>query len=93
VDKIKLIIEAVLKKEFRDVEIKEIQVREGYDFEDDEVLFITVVFSSSGHLNSKATSGFVRHVRPELNAVEETRFPVMSFVSHDDFTERTRETA
>lgn len=92
-DKIKKIIEAVLKREFIDVEIEEIHVREGYDHEDDEVLYVTVVFHASGPLNSKATAGFVRHVRPELNEVEETRFPVMSFVSRDDFSERICETA
>lgn len=87
-DKLKNIFKIILEQEFKGVSIDSIEIHEEIDFEDDEVLYVTVVFSSSGQLDSKAKSGFVRHVRPALHEVDEERFPVMSFVSKTDYQEQ-----
>ena len=92
-ENVKRVIQAVLEKEFADVNIDSIELRESEDIDENDVLYVTVVFRSSGPLNSRAKAGFVRHVRPKLHEVHEDRFPVMSFVSSDDFRGKLAETA
>lgn len=78
-------VENVLKQQFKNVQIVHIEVREASDFEDEDAFYVTVVFKSDGPLDSKATTGLVRHLRPKLHEIQEDRFPIISFVSRDDW--------
>lgn len=84
-EELRTIFQSVLEQEFRDVEITKIEIQEAFDSEHDDILYVTVVFHSTGRLDIKAKAGFVRHVRPKLREVQESRFPVMSFVSDEDY--------
>jgi hypothetical protein len=79
------IIKKVLEQEFKNVEIISIELREASEFEDNDNFYVTVVFKSNGPLDSKTATGFVRHLRPKLHEIKEDRFPVVSFVSRDDW--------
>lgn len=81
------VIKDVLDQEFEGVVIKSIELREAADFEDDSIFYVTVVFESAGPLNRRATTGLVRHLRPKLHEAKEDRFPVISFVSSEDYGE------
>lgn len=69
-----------------DAKIVGIDVTADRGYDDDEILRITVVYDSPDErLHTDGTVGFVRHLRPRLEEMGLTMFPVMSFVSKADY--------
>ena len=87
-DRVEGIVREVLREQFRGVAFDAVRIREGVDHDDDAVLYVRAVFRSDKPLDVGARVGFVRHLRPHLRRLGEDRFPIMSFVSRDDLSER-----
>jgi hypothetical protein len=82
-------VRALASERFPDAEIVTIDVTDDLNFEDDEILRVRIVFRTpEKRLDAKKTSGFVRHLRPRLSELGlGSLFPIMSFVSADDYGE------
>ena len=87
-ENLKAVLMDVLDKQFGGVVFDSVRIREGTDHDEDAVLYVRVVFRSDKPLDVNARVGFVRHLRPHLRALGEDRFPIMSFVSSEDMSER-----
>jgi hypothetical protein len=84
----------VAKKRIKDATIDHVDVKEGYDSDGDEILYVTVVYRTEKSLiSSDGTYGFIGDLRSRLEkkGIDEPRFPLMSFVSCDDYRESMRE--
>ena len=81
------IVGDVLRERFDDVDIDEIQVRRDEDHDGDPILKITVVYNTKNKkgLDATKTSGIVRVTRPRLSEINESAFPVFSFISRSDW--------
>lgn len=78
-------IEAIIRDEFADVEIKAVRVSEALDYQDDMVFNVTVVFDKRETLDPKKTAAIVRHLQATLTAQgKPIPFPIMSFISKRD---------
>lgn len=86
-DQVKRVFRAVVDRQFPLADIVTVDVREDTDFEDKDVLRVTVVFDSGDQFDVRAASGFVRHVRPALEEIDEHRFPIMSYMTKEDWDE------
>lgn len=86
-ERLEAVLRDVLDKQFSGVIFDSVRIREGTDHDDDAVLYVRVVFRSDKPLDVNARVGFVRHLRPHLRGLGEDRFPIMSFVSSDDYPE------
>lgn len=83
---IKAIAEVILKtlrEDFENVKILDVHVEDDSSYEDDDFLRVEVIFEGSPK-NMGVLSEVVRHVRPKLRDIEETRFPVFSFTENTD---------
>lgn len=79
------VVSALITDRFPDAKILEIEILEDFDDDDDEILRVRVVFESEKQtLDSKATSSFLRYLRPKLSEIGVNMFPVMSFISSKD---------
>lgn len=93
-DRIHEVVLAALRDDFDDIEIHELIINRDVDYDDDEVLRITVVFEGTPkNIDARIVSGAVRHVRPKLTAMGENAFPLFSFVSKSDVGARAGEPA
>lgn len=78
-------IEALVRDRFRDSDIVRVDVKHGDEFDDDAVIYVTVVFNADSVLNTGETVSITRRTRNELrHKVSPPPFPVFSFVSTDD---------
>lgn len=78
-------IEAVIRDEFADVAIDSVRVKEAFDYQDDRVFNVTVVFDKRDGLDPKKMAAVVRHLQTTLSEQGQTiPFPIMSFVSKRD---------
>ena len=74
--------------------IEAVAVHGGFDSDGDPVLMVRIVVDTErGHLDPKALSSFIRHLRPKLDEVGEGRFPITSFVSKKEAAEAGAEAA
>jgi hypothetical protein len=78
-ESIKKIVTETLRAQFNRIKILDVQVHEDVDLDGDEVLRIDVVFE--GHLDPRKLSGVIRYLRPKLDEVHESAFPLLSFIS------------
>lgn len=79
------LIEGVVKRQFSEAVINNVDVRPDVDDDGDAVLRVTVVFETSGEtLDPGKMVGLVRHLRPELaeNGIES--FPLVRFIAKAD---------
>jgi hypothetical protein len=81
--KIAKIVRTTVTKDFK-LKVLDVRVSEA-ETTDDTVLHIDVIFDGTPeNVDARNLSGAVRHVRPKLNAIGETAFPVFSFISKSD---------
>ena len=81
-DDAKRLIEATLRKELNGIEF--VKLHEEVDFDDDVVLRAQIVFGSNNIPNPKELLSAMDSVVDALNKAEDSRFPVLSFISMDD---------
>jgi len=87
------LIESVVRRRFADASIEAVNITEDTDFDGDAVFRVTVVFNSKGPLDSHKTTGIVRHLRHQLLERDESRFPVLTFLSKADAARLSPEAA
>lgn len=79
------VVSNLVAERFPNATILSIEITEDVDFEDDEIMKVKVVFSTeTDRLDARATSSFLRYLRPKLFEVGVSSFPVMSFLSGSD---------
>ena len=84
-DAISKVILGALREDFDNVEISDVKVDRDVDYDDDDVLRVTVVFEGTPkNIDSRMISGAVRNIRPKLAEIGEHAFPLFSFVSRRD---------
>ena len=82
------------EQQFKNAQVELIRIREPLPFEDEGYLRVTFVYSSTGgDLDDQGTLSFVRHILPKLQELNEDRFPVVSFVTYDDYLDNSPEGA
>jgi hypothetical protein len=92
--KIKKIVRGALSGDFDNIKIIDVQIREDTDANDDEILRVYVIFEGiPKDEDVEKLSGAVRRVRPELSKLEESAFPLFSFISKVDAGDRNFEAA
>ncbi len=80
------IIEEFAKRELDRVQTVAVDVKEANDHDGDPILRVTVVYEGDyKRLDPSKLLGFVRHLRPALSERGEERFPVMSYISREDY--------
>ncbi len=63
-----------------------VDITEDVDFEDDPILEIRVVYETENQrLDAKKLSGLIRELRLELFDLGEDRFPILGFVSAQEY--------
>lgn len=77
-------ISAVLSELMKDAQIMSVRAEHDLDSDGDDVLSVTVVIESTSKLDASHLSSIVRHMRPKLDEVGESSFPMMSFVTQSD---------
>lgn len=84
--KAKTIVEKLARDRFKDVEIVFVDVKEDFDFDGNEILWVKVVFSAENdRLDPRLTLGFVRQLRSKLWNSGIHQFPVTSYISKRDY--------
>lgn len=78
-------IETLVRERFRGNRILSVSIEEGDVFDDEAVIYVTVVFDAAQGLNTESAVSITRHTRDRLRA--ESRFapfPVYRFMSGED---------
>jgi hypothetical protein len=84
-DKIKTLIEGVVRDRFQGVAIQSVTVVKDTDYQDDVIFRVTVVIDQRGPLDARKTAGLVRHLRHKLiDELDEHTFPIVAYVSKSD---------
>lgn len=79
-------IHTVVAEELGNVRILAVNVQEDLDHDGDPVLRVEVVCEAiEGRLNAKKVVGLARHLREPLAMLKETRFPVFTFKTGDEY--------
>lgn len=79
------VVANLVTERFPDATILSIEITSDLDSDDDEIMKVKVVFATeTDRLDARATSSFLRHLRPKLSEVGVSMFPVMSFLSGSD---------
>lgn len=80
---IKQVAERVITDELgRDAEVVSVSVSEESDPEAGDILVVKVVYQADrDRLNAKVVAGMIRHLRAKLGDIDESRFPLLSFVA------------
>ncbi|NJO37133.1 MAG: hypothetical protein HC871_05305 [Rhizobiales bacterium] len=95
IKRIKEVVRGALADDFDNIKIIDIQVREDTDANDDDILRVFVIFEGTPKDEDvEKLSGAVRRVRPELRSkLDESAFPLFSFISKVDAGDRNFEAA
>lgn len=82
-------VKETLSSHFDHIHILDINIRKDVDADGDDVLRIDVVFEGSPKdLDVAKLTGTVRKLRPKLDKIEESAFPLLSFISAADYNAR-----
>jgi hypothetical protein len=82
---IKRIVTQTLRRDFDHIRILDVEIQEDVDSDGEDVLRINVIFEGTPKdLDAKKLSGAVRHLRPKLDKIHESAFPLLSFISKAD---------
>jgi len=85
IDGVERIVTETLQADFDNIRILDVAVHRDVDSDGDDVLLIDVLFEGTRRdVDARKLSGAVRHVRPKLQEIGETAFPLFSFVSRGD---------
>jgi hypothetical protein len=79
----KLLTQAA-REHFPNAVIEAVHVVADTDSDGEPIYRVNLVFESAKGLESRATSSFVRHVRPKLEEHKQFRFPLVSFMTSAD---------
>lgn len=82
--KIEKIIQDMVRREFPDAQVQEVNIEDATDADGDPILKVTIVFKTSKDIDTRKTSGLVRHLWPQLRAAEESRFPLFRLMTSAD---------
>ena len=86
IKKIREIVKKDLSKHFDRVKIFKIEVQEDVGVDEEEILRINVIFDGEPKsLNAQELVGTVRRLRPKLDKIEESAFPLLSFISKSEY--------
>jgi hypothetical protein len=84
-ESIRRIVTDTLSSRFDRIRIVDVRIREDVDSDGDELLRIDVIFDGAPKdLDARKLSGAVRHLRPKLDAIHESAFPLLTFISKAD---------
>lgn len=79
------IVKDTFAKEFPEIKIVNVKVSHQLDDDGDHVLRIFIIFEwKKGKVDPKKLAGAVRYLRPKLNEIKETAFPLLSFITKSD---------
>lgn len=79
------VVEATVRERLGDAAVSRIQIAREEDFDGDAVLVVTVVLDSKAKkLDASRISGLARHLRSNLNKIQENSFPLVSIISNLD---------
>jgi hypothetical protein len=89
IELIKKIVKDTLAGHFDHVRILRINVKKELDSEGEDLLKIDVIFEGAAKdLDYSKLSGTVRLLRPKLDKIDESAFPLLSFISKTDYESR-----
>ena len=89
-DKISKVIAQILSRDFKCIAITKVDVEKDVDHDGDPILRIDVVVDGERtDLDGREISSAVRRIRPALEDVEGTPFPVIAFIDSREY-ETTR---
>ena len=89
-DKISDAIAQILSRDFKRIAITKVDVAQDFDHDGDPILRVDVVVDGARtDLDGKEISSAVRRIRPALEDVEGTPFPVIAFIDSKEY-ETTR---
>lgn len=78
-------IKSVIHDRFDDATIVSVDVKPGDEFEDEMVVYVTVVFDARTGLDTGEAVSITRHTRDRLRSeYKRPPFPVYRFISSDD---------
>ena len=90
---IREIVEAAFKTEFKDVEILRINVRPGFDHDDDPIVDVNIIYD--GKVEQLGGAGIVRvrseiisKVRDRDDPARDPAFPLVHFIAKSDIGKR-----
>lgn len=84
-DDLKTLIEQTIRSELKDVIIESVDIETDFDFDGDEVLRVSIVFSAEKEFDVQHAKGLARHIRSKLMERSESyAFPLLSFLSAAD---------
>jgi hypothetical protein len=87
---IRAVVRKALSRHFTNVRIVDVRIEEGgRDLDSDEVLRISIIFEGQG-LDPRKLAGAIRHLRPELDSISETAFPLLSFIPKAEIDKEKR---
>lgn len=85
-EKLRDIVLDVLRERFDDVAIENIDIQRDRDEDGNDILRVQVVFDgNTKRLDARKASSVQRYMRPRLAEIQETAFPVMSYISKSDY--------
>ncbi len=88
-EKLKEVIESVLRERFGDVEIETISIEPDFDEDGDAILRVKVMFDGEkNQLDARTASGVLRHMRPRIAEIGEEAFPVISYIAKSEFEDK-----
>jgi hypothetical protein len=81
------VVRETLAADFDKVKIVDVKIHKELDSDGDDVLRIEVIFEGTPKdVDALNLTGAVRQVRPRLRAINETAFPLFSFISKGDWS-------
>ncbi len=79
---------------FAGVRVINVDVADDTDADGNAILRINVVFEGDPNkIDARRLSGVVRELRPKLEEIDETAFPLLSFIEKSDMRTRKRASA
>lgn len=80
------LVDKTVREHFTNAEIISVNVREDLDHDGDEIIWITVLYSSKekNRLGTDLRTSFLSHLRPKLEEINIHAFPVMDYIPQMD---------
>ena len=93
-DEVRAIVENALEKRFPRVDVVAINVRDSEDEDGDKIIDIVIVFEAKNKdFDPAKVPPFVSEIVDKLSEAEDSRFPVLSFISKSDLGKTKPEAA
>lgn len=93
-ESIKNLVKKLVRREVDDLQLVDVRVNSDEDSDGNALIKIDVIFAGSpDDLNPRKLASMLRHLRTELSEQDELAFPLLSFISQKDLTQRKRASA